>query len=359
MNSTEEFCKKRALHNALLLAVEKYDSGDETGQIPDILQKALGVSFDTHIGHDYFEDAAARFEFYNRADNKIPFDIDLLNKITNGGVSKKTMNLLIASTGVGKSMGLCHLSAAYINEGYNVLYISLEMAEEALAERIDANLFDVDIALVRKLSESNFNEKVNKTRKKASGKLIFKEYPTGSAHSGHFRHLLSELKTKKKFIPDVLVIDYLNICASAKFKTKTSMYEYVKSIAEELRGLAVEHDLILWTATQTNREGYSTSDFDLTAVSESMGISHTCDIILALISTDELEQQKLLKVKQLKNRYGDKNYYGSFVVGIDRSKMRIMDAEASAQTTVSQTENDTREKPVEDKKAKIAAMFGS
>jgi archaellum biogenesis ATPase FlaH len=360
MDSTEDFCKQRALHNAILASIEKYDKKEDIGAIPDIITKALAVSFDNHIGHSYFDDADRRFEFYNRKEDKIPFDIDLLNKITNGGVVRKTMNIILAGTAVGKSMAMCHLAAGYISAGYNVLYITLEMAEEYIAERIDANLLDVNIKDIRELDKSVFNAKINSTRKKALGDLVIKEYPTGSAHAGHFRHLISELKLKKKFKPDVIMIDYLNICNSSRMKIKGSMYEFSKTIAEELRGLAIEENIALWTATQTNRDGYSSTDFDLTATSESFGVPMSADLMLALISTEELEKLRLLKVKQLKNRYGDVNYFKSFVVGMERAKMRLYDAEDSAQDVVTKEDGDTRDKSSGDDselKAKVKSMF--
>jgi replicative DNA helicase len=333
--TTEKWCKDRAIYLALMEAINIADGGDSKRNrdaIPSILQEALSVSFDTHIGHDYIEDVEARYEFYHKKDLKISFDIDYLNRITGGGLSPKTLNLFVAPPGVGKSLFLCHFSASTLLQGKNVLYITLEMAEERIAERIDANLLDVSVQDVSKLSKDQFFSKTNQLSRKTQGKLIIKEYPPGTASANHFRVLLKELEMKKNFVPDAIVIDYLNLCSSSRYKTSTSnSYTYVKSIAEELRGLGVEYNIPTVSAVQFNREGSSTSDSSMENVSDSYGIAFTADILLALISTDELEQMNQLLIKQLKNRYGPLDRYKKFVVGVDRSKMRVYNVDQSAQ----------------------------
>ena len=299
------------------------------------MQEALAVSFDDHIGHDYIEDYEDRYEFYHRNENKLPFDLSLFNKITKGGISNKTLNVALAGTGVGKSLFMCHMASASLLQGKNVLYITLEMAEEKIAERIDANLLNVNIKDIEDLPEQLFESKVTRLAQKTNGKLIIKEYPTASAHSNHFKALLNDLSLKKSFKPDIIFIDYLNICASSRYKgALVNSYTYVKAIAEELRGLAVEFDLPIVSATQTTRSGYGSTDVDLTDTSESFGLPATADFMFALIASEELEAINQIMVKQLKNRYNDLNMFKRFVVGIDRSKMRLYDVEDSAQTDI-------------------------
>jgi len=338
LDTTEKWCKQRAVYLALLESVKIADGKDSKrteDAIPSILQEALAVSFDEHIGHDYIEDYESRFEFYHRNESKIPFDLSLFNKITKGGIPNKTLNVALAGTGVGKSLFMCHVAAASLLQGKNVLYITLEMAEEKIAERIDANLLNVNIKDIEELPEQLFTSKVTRLAQKTHGKLIIKEYPTASAHSGHFKALLNDLSLKKSFKPDIIFIDYLNICASSRYKgALVNSYTYVKAIAEELRGLAVEFDLPIISATQTTRSGYGSTDIDLTDTSESFGLPATADLMFALISTEELEGINQIMVKQLKNRYNDLNMFKRFVVGIDRAKMRLYDVEDSAQTDI-------------------------
>ena len=336
--STEKWCKDRAVYLAIMESIEIIDGKDNEkseGAIPEILSEALSVSFDSNVGHDYIENAKERYEFYHKKEDKMPFDLEMMNTITKGGVGKKTLNCILAGTGVGKSLAMCHFAAAAMSEGKNVLYITLEMAEEKIAERIDANLFDIDIADIENLPKSAFDTKINKIKAKTSGKLIVKEYPTAVAHVGHFRALLEELKLKKDFKPDIIFIDYLNIAASSRMKGlggAINSYTYVKAIAEELRGLAVEYNVPLWSATQVNRTGFGSSDVEITDTSESFGLPATCDLMIALISTEQLEGMNQLMVKQLKNRYNDPTVNKRFVVGIDRAKMRLYDVEDSAQS---------------------------
>ena len=296
--------------------------------IPSILTDALSVSFDNSVGHDYLYDSDERFEFYHRVEEKIPFDLEMFNKITKGGLGNKTLNIALAGTGVGKSLFLCHTAASHLMQGKNVLYITLEMAEEKIAERIDANLLNVNIKDIPDLPRMIFESKVSDLSRKTQGKLIIKEYPTASAHSGHFRSLMNELALKKSFVPDIIFIDYLNICASSRYKGAiVNSYTYVKAIAEELRGLAVEFDLPIISATQTTRSGFGSTDVDLTDTSESFGLPATADFMFALISSEELEAQNQIMVKQLKNRYNDPTMYRRFVVGIDRAMMKLYDVE--------------------------------
>lgn len=338
LSSTEEWCKSRAVYLAIIKSISIIDGKENeltAGAIPNILSQALQVSFDTNVGHDYFENSKQRYDFYHKKEDKIPFDLSLLNTITKGGVSNKTLNIILAGTGVGKSLAMCHFASSYLSEGHNVLYITLEMAEERIAERIDANLFDVPIDQLETLPEQLFTSKVNKLKAATRGKLIVKEYPTASAHVGHFRALLDELKLKKNFVPDVIFVDYLNIMGSARIKglgNSINTYSLIKSIAEELRGLAVENNLPIWSATQVTRSGFGNTDIELTDTSESFGLPATADLMLALISTEQLESMNQLMVKQLKNRYNDTTQNKRFVVGIDRSKMRLYDVEDSAQT---------------------------
>ena len=338
VDSTEKWCKERAVYLALMESVKIADGKDEKKNrdaIPSILSEALSVSFDDHIGHDYFADAESRYEFYHLKEDKIRFDLDMFNKITKGGLPRKTLNIALAGTGVGKSLFMCHQAASCLMEGKNVLYITLEMAEERIAERIDANLFNVDIKSIIELPKPMYDTKVEKIVKKTHGQLIIKEYPTASAHAGHFRALLNELHLKKSFTPDIIFIDYLNICSSSRYKgTIVNSYTFVKAIAEELRGLAVEANLPIVSATQTTRSGYGSSDVDLTDTSESFGLPATADLMFALISTEELEGLNQIMVKQLKNRYHDPTMNKRFVVGIDRGKMKLYDCEQSAQEDI-------------------------
>ncbi|MCA6383873.1 MAG: AAA family ATPase, partial [Cytophagales bacterium] len=339
IQETEKYCQDRAIYNAIMDSIQILDNKKKDigkGAIPDLLTKALSVSFDTNIGHDFLDNAEARYEFYHKQEVKVPFDIDLLNKITKGGLGKKTFNILMAATGVGKTAFMCHFAASNLTLGKNVLYISMEMSEERIAERIDANLLNMTIDDLQLLPKDSYISKLQKLQEKISGRLIIKEYPTSSAGSSHFRHLLNELKMKKNFIPDVIYIDYLNICSSSRIKMGGSVnsYGYVKAIAEELRALAVEFNVPIVSATQYNRDGYGNSDVDLTNTSESMGITHTADLILALISTEELEDLKQIMVKQLKNRYNDLSMHRRFVVGIDRARMKILDVDSSQQSNI-------------------------
>lgn len=339
VDRTEQFCKDKALYNALMESIKLVDKSEDkisVGSIPKILSDALAVSFDSHIGHDFINDSEARFDFYHRKESKVAFDLDYMNKITDGGLPKKTLNVALAGTGVGKSLFMCHCAAYNILSGYNVLYITLEMSEEKIAERIDANLMDVTIQDLKELPKEAYDKKFARVKNKATGKLIVKEYPTSCAGAANFRHLLNELRIKKNFVPDILYIDYLNICSSSRIKAGANVnsYTYIKAIAEELRGLAVEFNVPLITATQTNRSGYSNSDVELTDTSESFGLPATADFMFALISTEELENLNQIMVKQLKNRYGDPSLYKRFVIGVDRAKMKLYDIEASAQSLV-------------------------
>jgi replicative DNA helicase len=339
IDTTEKWCRDRAIYLALMESIALADGKDsekDRGAIPSILSDALAVSFDNHIGHDYLSDYEERYESYHRKEDKIPFDLEYLNKITKGGIPNKTLNIALAGTGVGKSLFMCHVAASALLGGKNVLYITLEMAEEKIAERIDANLLNVPIQEIGDLPKVMFEDKVAKLAQKTQGTLIIKEYPTASAHSGHFRSLLNELALKKSFRPDIIFIDYLNICASSRYRQggTVNSYSYIKSIAEELRGLAVEANVPIVSATQTTRSGYGSSDVDLTDTSESFGLPATADLMLALISTDELEELGQIMVKQLKNRYNDINIFKRFVVGIDRAKMRLYDCEQTAQDDI-------------------------
>ena len=338
LDATEKWCKDRAIYIALMESIKLADGKDEKKSrdaIPDILKEALSVSFDDHIGHDYLVDYQERFDFYTTDEEKTPFDLEYFNRITKGGIPNKTLNVALAGTGVGKSLFMCHVAASCLSQGKNVLYITLEMAEEKIAERIDANLLNVNIKDIPDLPRMIFESKVSDLSRKTQGKLIIKEYPTASAHSGHFRALLNELALKKNFSPDIIFIDYLNICASSRYKGAiVNSYTYVKAIAEELRGLAVEFDLPIISATQTTRAGFGSSDVDLTDTSESFGLPATADFMFALISTEELEQQNQILVKQLKNRYNDPTMYRRFVVGIDRARMKLYDVEQGKDSEV-------------------------
>ena len=336
VDETERFCKDKSLYNAIMESIQIYDdkSKEKTVEsIPDLVGKALSISFDPNVGHDFFDDSDERFDYYHRKEDKVPFDLELMNKITKGGLSKKSLNIVMAGTGVGKSLFMCHCAAGNLSDGKNVLYITMEMAEERIAERIDANLLNVSMEDLRQLPKDLYDQKIESVQQKTVGKLIIKEYPTASAHVGHFRHLLNELRLKRSFTPDMIYIDYLNICSSSRLKLAANLnsYTYVKAIAEEIRGLAVESDVPIMSATQTNREGYSNTDVDLTDTSESFGLPATADFMIAIISTEDLDNLDQIAVKQLKNRYNDPTVYKKFVVGLDRSKMRLYDVEDNAQ----------------------------
>ena len=338
-DTTEKWCRDRAIYLALMESIHIADGQDQKKNrdaIPSILSDALAVSFDTHIGHDYLEDYEARYDSYHRKEDRIPFDLEYLDKITKGGIPNKTLNIALAGTGVGKSLFMCHFASSVLLQGKNVLYITCEMAEEKIAERIDANLLNVNIQEITDLPKQMFESKVTNLAQKTQGTLIIKEYPTASAHSGHFKSLLNELALKKSFRPNIIFIDYLNICASERYRSggTVNSYSYIKAIAEELRGLAVEANVPIVSATQTTRSGYGSSDVELTDTSESFGLPATADLMFALISTDELEELGQIMVKQLKNRYNDGNVNKRFVVGIDRSKMRLYDCEQSAQNDI-------------------------
>ena len=345
LENTEKFCKDRAVYNAILASIKIIDGGDKVhtkDAIPHILSDALAVSFDNHIGHDYLDDHDSRYDFYHRVEEKIPFDLEMFNKITKGGLSKKTLNIALAGTGVGKSLFMCHVGASCLVQGRNVLYITMEMAEERIAERIDANLLNLTMDELKVIDRDIYENRIAKIQNKTQGKLIIKEYPTAGAHAGHFRALLEELKLKREFKPDIIFIDYLNICASQRMKQGGSInsYTYVKAIAEELRGLAVEYNVPIVSATQTTRSGYTNSDPGLEDTSESFGLPATADFMFALVSNEELEALNQIIVKQLKNRYNDPSFYKRFVVGIDRAKMKLYDTEASAQEGLSDAGQD-------------------
>ena len=352
LSNTESFCKKQAVYNAIIDSFEIIEGKNAKfteDAIPSMLSDALAVSFDSSIGHDYLEDFASRFEFYNRKEEKLEFDLELFNKITKGGLPRKTLNMILAGTGVGKSLFMCHYASSVLMQGKNVLYITLEMAEERIAERIDANLLNMTMEELSKVDKDIYETRVGKIIKKTAGKLIVKEYPTAAAHAGHFKSLLEELKMKRNFTPDAIVIDYLNICSSSRMKhgAGVNSYTYIKSIAEELRGLAVEYNVPVLSATQTTRGGYDNTDVDLTDTSESFGLPATVDFMFALISTEELENLNQLMVKQLKNRYNDPSYYKRFVIGVDRSRMKLYDVEDSAQSNIADSGQDSG--PVFDK----------
>ena len=338
-DNTEKFCQDKAIYNAIMKSVKILDdkeNRDSKGSIPQLLSDALGVSFDSSVGHDYVDDADSRYDFYHKHEVKIPFDLDIFNKITKGGLPQKTLNIALAGTGVGKSLFMCHVAGSCLSQGQNVLYITLEMAEERIAERIDANLLNIDISDLHSISKQDYERKFSALKVKTQGKLIIKEYPTAAASALHFRALLNELQLKKSFKPDIIFIDYLNICASARIKAGSNVnsYSYIKAIAEELRGLAVEFSVPIMSATQTTRSGFTSSDPGLEDTSESFGLPATADFMFALISTEELEQLNQLMVKQLKNRYNDPNTFKRFVVGIDRGKMKLYDVEQSAQDDI-------------------------
>jgi len=361
LDTTEKWCKDRAIYLALVESIAIADGNNENKNqdaIPSILSDALAVSFDNQVGHDYLEDYEERYESYHRKEDKISFDLDFFNKITKGGLPNKTLNIALAGTGVGKSLFMCHVASSVLLQGKNVLYITLEMAEEKIAERIDANLLNIPIQDIINLPQQIFEKKVTNLAKKTQGTLIIKEYPTASAHSGHFKSLLSELALKKSFKPDIIFIDYLNICASSRYKANGNVnsYSYIKAIAEELRGLAVEANLPIVSATQTTRSGYGNSDVDLTDTSESFGLPATADLMFALISTEELESLSQIMVKQLKNRYHDPTLNKRFVVGIDRGKMKLYDCEQSAQDDILDSGQEEEYNDKEDKLSKFAAL---
>ena len=352
IDTTEKWCQDRAIYLALMESIKIADGNDQKKSpdaIPSILSDALGVSFDNHIGHDYIDDYEERYDSYHRVETKVPFDLDFFNKITKGGLPSKTLNIALAGTGVGKSLFMCHVASSVLLQGRNVLYITMEMAEEKIAERIDANLLNVDIQTLAQLPKVMFENKITALSQKTQGKLIVKEYPTASAHAGHFRALLNDLALKKAFRPEIIFIDYLNICTSQRFRNASvNSYTMVKSIAEELRGLAVEFNVPLVSATQTTRSGYGSSDVDLTDTSESFGLPATADLMFALISTEELEALNQIMVKQLKNRYNDPTIFKRFVVGVDRAKMRLYDCEQKAQEDI--IDNNAEEEYNVDKK---------
>ena len=361
-DTTEKWCRDRAIYLALMESIKIADGQDDKQNrdaIPTILSDALSVSFNRNVGHDYLEDYEERYELYNKKESRIQFDLEFFNKITKGGIPNKTLNIALAGTGVGKSLFMCHHASSVLLAGKNVLYITLEMAEEKIAERIDANLLNVNIQEITDLPKPIFESKVTNLAKKTQGSLIIKEYPTASAHSGHFKALLNELALKKSFKPDIIFIDYLNICASSRYKAGSNVnsYSYIKAIAEELRGLAVEANVPIFSATQTTRSGFASSDVDLTDTSESFGLPATADLMFALISTEELEGLGQIMVKQLKNRYNDPTYNRRFVIGVDRAKMRLYDCEQSAQDDVLDSGQDDDYNYDEEKTTKKFAEF--
>lgn len=354
LESTEKFCQDKAIYNAIMESIKIIDetSKKDKGSIPELLQEALAVSFDSNIGHDFLESGEERYDFYHRIEEKVPFDIDLLNTITKNGLSRKTLNVILASTGVGKTLMMCHMAAGNLMAGKNVLYITLEMSEERISERIDANLMNIPLNQLEDTLKEIYISKLDRLRNKTQGKLIVKEYPTSSVGAGHFRHLLTELSSKKNFKPDIIYIDYINLCISSRMKMGNSVnsYTYIKAIAEELRGLAVEFNLPIMSATQSNRDGANNSDIDLTNTSESWGLPATVDFMIAAIATEELESLGQIMIKQLKNRYGDLALHKRFVVGIDKSRMKLYNVEAAAQANIykdiSEKDDDT---PIMDK----------
>ena len=360
LDTTEKWCRDRAIYLALIESISLADGKDDTkgrDAIPTILSDALAVSFDNHVGHDYLIDYEERYESYHRKEDKIPFDLEFFDKVTKGGLPNKTLNIALAGTGVGKSLFMCHFASSVLLQGKNVLYITMEMAEEKIAERIDANLLNINMQDITDLPMQMFESKVNDISKKTQGTLIIKEYPTAAAHSGHFKGLLNELALKKSFRPDIIFIDYLNICASSRYRAASNVnsYSYIKAIAEELRGLAVEANLPIVSATQTTRSGFASSDVDLTDTSESFGLPATADLMFALISTEELETLNQILVKQLKNRYNDPTIHKRFVVGIDRAKMRLYDCEQKAQEDII---DNTEQTEYDDDKSKFKKTFG-
>jgi len=357
LDTTEKWCRDRAIYLALMESIHIADGNNEKKNrdaIPSILSDALAVSFDNNIGHDYLQNYEERYAYYHKKENRLEFDLDFFNKITNGGVPNKTLNIFLAGTNVGKTLAMCHMASSFLLQSKNVLYITMEMAEEEIAKRMDANMLNVPINQLDDLPKSIFTNKASQLVEKTKGTLIIKEYPTASAHSGHFKALLNELALKKSFKPDVIFIDYINICASSRFRSgmNANSYTIIKSIAEELRGLAVEFDVPIFSATQTTRSGFSSSDVEITDTSESFGLPATADFLVALISTEELEQLGQIMVKQLKNRYGDKSIYKRFVIGIDRAKMRLYDCEQTAQKDILDSGQEDEYNDYEDKKPK-------
>ena len=346
LDSTEKFCQDRAIYNAVVESIsildEKGRNTRDKGSIPDILSDALSVSFDPHVGHDYLLDAEERYEFYHRIEEKIPWDLEFFNRITKGGLSNKTLNIALAGTGVGKSLFMCHVAASCLSQNYNVLYITLEMAEEKIAERVDANLLNISIDDLQKIPKDLYDKKINKLKQTIKGKLIVKEYPTASANANHFRALLNELNLKRSFVPNIILIDYINICTSSRIKqgANVNSYTYIKSIAEELRGLAVENAIPILSATQTTRSGFTNTDIGLEDTSESFGLPATADFMFAIISTEQMEELNQIMIKQLKNRYSDPTSNRKFVIGIDRSKMKLYDVEQFAQNELVDTGQD-------------------
>ena len=355
LDATEKFCQEKAIYNAIMESIQILDesgnSKKEKGAIPDILSDALAISFDNHVGHDFIDDAETRYEFYHTVEKRIPFDLDYLNRITKGGLPEKTLNIILAGTGVGKSMFMCHCAAANLSIGKNVLYITLEMAEERIAERIDANLLNVDIDKLMALPKESYLKKIERLKEKTLGRLIIKEYPTASANVTHFKHLLNELKLKRQFVPDIIYIDYLNICASSRMRqgANVNSYSFIKAIAEELRGLAVEHKVPVISATQTTRGGYSNSDVDITDTSESFGLPATADFMIALIATEELTDLNQMMVKQLKNRYNNPDTNKRFMIGVDKAKMKLYDVEQTAQNHIHDSGQVQPDEPLFDK----------
>jgi replicative DNA helicase len=355
VDATEKFCQEKAIYNAIMESIQILDesgkSKKEKGAIPDILSDALAISFDNHVGHDFIDDAETRYEFYHKVEKRIPFDLDYLNRITKGGLPEKTLNIILAGTGVGKSMFMCHCAAANLSIGKNVLYITLEMAEERIAERIDANLLNVDVDKLIALPKESYLKKIERLKEKTLGRLIIKEYPTASANVTHFKHLLNELKLKRQFVPDIIYIDYLNICASSRIRqgANVNSYSFIKAIAEELRGLAVEHKVPVISATQTTRGGYSNSDVELTDTSESFGLPATADFMIALIATDELTELNQMMVKQLKNRYNNPDTNKRFMIGVDKAKMKLYDVEQTAQNHIHDSGQVQPDEPLFDK----------
>lgn len=363
LDTTEKWCQDRAVYRAIMESITIIDGKHETlskNALPDILQNALAVSFDANVGHDYLENVDERYAFYHAQEERIPFDLDYFNRITKGGLPNKTLNIALAGTGVGKSLFMCHVAASALSQGRNVLYITMEMAEERIAERIDANLLNIPIDQLENMSKPMFTDRVGKIAESTNGKLIIKEYPTGQAHSGHFRALLMELKLKKKFVPELIFIDYLNICASSRMKSMggaINSYTYIKSVAEELRGLAVEFDVPIVSATQTTRSGYGNSDPGLEDTSESFGLPATADLMFALVSNDELNSLGQIMVKQLKNRYNDPNVDKRFVIGVDRSKMKLYDIDESQQNILNDEDVPVFDKTPSGEKLKGIKVF--
>ena len=360
IDNTEKFCQEKAIYNAITSSLEIMNGKGKLtkGAIPSLLSDALSISFDPNVGHDYIDQSQERYEYYHRVEERIPFDLDYFNKITKNGIPKKTLNIVMAGVGVGKSLTLCHFASGYINQGKNVLYISMELAEEEVAKRIDANVLNVSMDDLMVLPKDIYEKKIENLKQKTNGKLIVKEYPTASASTVHFRSLLNELNLKKGFVPDVIMIDYLNICASARIKPGNGVnsYTYIKAIAEELRGLAVEHNVPIWSATQLTRGGYGSSDPDLTDTSESFGLPATADFFVALIVTEQLEQLNQIMVKQLKNRYADPSRHKRDVIGVDKTRMKLYDVEASAKDIVDTGEDIPQPKPKFENKNKFKGL---